>query len=585
MLSIKAANKKITLVILLLYSVAAYTQSVWIDSVKKVAAFQMTDTNKVFTLNSISDFYTLTEPDSAFVYAQQALALAEKLNFDKGKFWAIVSTNKALYMLGNYALELSFAFKAYPLGQKLNDLHAVGWSMGMLGDCYFNLGDYPTALMYYRRVKQLVEHNSMDDLFSIYSGLVPVFVHLHQYDSALFYAKKGYALQSQNPALNQPDANGYYAKAMVYRFLGEAFAATENLDSALYYYHLSIPYTEKGGIDMNKIDVYNGMADVHRKMGRLDSATWYAKKVTDKNLPKKYPASYLRSANTLAAIYELQHIPDSTLKYLRLAYSINDSLFNRDKTIAIQNIFFNEKEKEKDIAAATARLQDRYTAYFIIALFVILLVAAGIVTRNKRIRQLQLIRNSIADDLHDDIGSTLSSISIMSELAKEKSPQALPLLTSIEESTWAIQENMSDIVWTIKPGNDRFENILFRMELFAMEILEAKNINLEFNSDPSLVVTKLAMKQRKNFYLFFKEVINNAAKHSGANKVSVVLSRKDHQITMTIGDDGKGFDTSHVFVGNGMGSLKKRAAELNAYFNITSHVNCGTTVQLCFKIT
>jgi tetratricopeptide (TPR) repeat protein len=108
----------------------------------------------IFTLNSISDFYTQTEPDSAFAYAQQALALAEELNFDKGKFWAIVSTNKALYMLGNYALQLSFAFKAYPPGQKLNDLHARGWSLGMLGDCYFNLGAYSTALDYYRQVKQ-----------------------------------------------------------------------------------------------------------------------------------------------------------------------------------------------------------------------------------------------------------------------------------------------------------------------------------------------------------------------------------------------------------------------------------------------
>ena len=67
------------------------------------------------------------------------------------------------------------------------------------------------------------------------------------------------------------------------------------------------------------------------------------------------------------------------------------------------------------------------------------------------------MRNSIADDLHDDIGSTLSSISIMNELAKTKSPEALSLLTSIGESTSTIQENMSDIVWTIKAGNDRFE--------------------------------------------------------------------------------------------------------------------------------
>ena len=90
------------------------------------------------------------------------------------------------------------------------------------------------------------------------------------------------------------------------------------------------------------------------------------------------------------------------------------------------------------------------------------------------------MRNSIADDLHDDIGSTLSSISIMSELAKAKSPEALSLLASIGESTITIQENMSDIVWAIKSENDRFENVLQRMNQFASEILDAKNIELGF---------------------------------------------------------------------------------------------------------
>ena len=187
------------------------------------------------------------------------------------------------------------------------------------------------------------------------------------------------------------------------------------------------------------------------------------------------------------------------------------------------------------------------------------------------------MRNSIADDLHDDIGSALSSISIMSELAKANSPEALSLLTSIGESTTTIQENMSDIVWTIKSRNDHFENVLQRMNQFASEILDAKNIELDFKTDASLAASKLTMEQRKNFYLFFKEAINNAAKYSDAKNVSVCIAQKDHYIEMNISDDGKGFDTSKTFSGNGMSSLKKRAAELNGEYKITSHINEGTT--------
>ena len=93
------------------------------------------------------------------------------------------------------------------------------------------------------------------------------------------------------------------------------------------------------------------------------------------------------------------------------------------------------------------------------------------------------------------------------------------------------------------------------------------------------------MEQRKNFYLFFKEVINNAAKYSDAKKVSVCISQKDHYAEMNIRDNGKGFDTNKIFNGNGMNTLKKRAAELSGDFKIPSHINEGTVVRRRFKIT
>src|ERR1700709_1341041 len=103
---------------------------------------------------------------------------------------------------------------------------------------------------------------------------------------------------------------------------------------------------------------------------------------------------------------------------------------------------------------------------------------------------------------------------------------------------------MSDIVWTVNPKNDRFENVLLRMNLFASEMLEAKNIGLEFINDSTVATSHLSMKQRKNLYLFFKEAINNAAKYSGANKVTVAISKKDNSIDMNIADNGKGFDAT-----------------------------------------
>jgi two-component system, NarL family, sensor histidine kinase UhpB len=123
------------------------------------------------------------------------------------------------------------------------------------------------------------------------------------------------------------------------------------------------------------------------------------------------------------------------------------------------------------------------------------------------------------------------------------------------------------------------------MNQFASEIFEAKNIELDFTSDADLFNLRLTMKQRKNLYLFFKEAVNNAAKHSDAKRISIHIFQRDHHIEMIIKDDGKGFDTSQTFHGNGMSTLKKRIEELRGYFKIHSRINEGTIVELKFKIT
>ncbi|MEP6947677.1 MAG: ATP-binding protein [Ginsengibacter sp.] len=571
--------------ILLAYSFAVFSQAQWIDSVKRALAKRKADTNKVNTLINLSDAYRFSYPDSALIYAQKALALAERLHSDNQIFWSVVAANASLYVLGNYTLELDYAFKALPIAKKLNNPYTTGFSNGMLSDCYYNLGEYDTSLKYWRKVIQICEQDLPGERYAVYGNSSRIFNAMHQYDSALIYAKKSYELIEHTQALDINNYDGKRIRSILFTALGDAFEGKENHDSATFYYRMSIPYSAETHMEVNKIDDYNGMATVFQSIGRQDSAIWYAKKALDERIAKTYPLGLLKAANLLAAVYESKNNPDSSLKYLHISLAVKDSLFNREKTIAFQNIIFKEQEKQKDVEAAKIELQKRYRMYFLVALLTISLVIAGITIRNRRIRQLQNIRNRIADDLHDDIGSTLSSISIMNELAKAKSPDAFSLLTSIGESTSAIQENMGDIVWAIKAGNDRFENVLQRMNQFASEILDSKNIELEFASDASLSAIKLTMEQRKNFYFFFKEVINNAAKHSRAEKVSVCIDQKDHHIEMNINDNGKGFDANKIFSGNGMNTLKKRAAELNGDFKIASNIHEGTHVQLKFKIT
>src|SRR5690606_21888294 len=139
---------------------------------------------------------------------------------------------------------------------------------------------------------------------------------------------------------------------------------------------------------------------------------------------KSYPVSSLEAANLLSEIYDLENRPDSALKYVRMAVGLKDNLFNREKIIAIQDVHYREQENQKAIADVRLKLRNQFILYSSLFVFVSVLVIVVIALKNSRRKQLQSMRNSIADDLHDDIGSTLSSISILSELAKEKSPEA-----------------------------------------------------------------------------------------------------------------------------------------------------------------
>ena len=201
------------------------------------------------------------------------------------------------------------------------------------------------------------------------------------------------------------------------------------------------------------------------------------------------------------------------------------------------------------------------------------------------IQQEQNIRNRIAADLHDDIGSTLSSISIMSELAKSDSPTSGALLNSISEGAAAIQESMSDLVWAINPQNDRFNNVIQRMNQFASEILEAKSIDFHFTCKEGDYNEGLSGEQRKKIYLFFKEAINNAAKYSGATRVEATISVLDGRITLVIEDNGRGFDLAIDSSGNGLANFRQRADELGGSLTFESTIGEGTKIALSFKIT
>jgi two-component sensor histidine kinase len=203
--------------------------------------------------------------------------------------------------------------------------------------------------------------------------------------------------------------------------------------------------------------------------------------------------------------------------------------------------------------------------------------------RLKQLKKLQIIRNNIASDLHDDIGSTLNSISIYSEVAKQQAGKEIPALDQIGLNSRKIIESMSDIVWTINPENDPFEKIIIRMRSFAYQLLKAKKVEYTFEVDEKLNSIALPMQVRKNFYLVFKEAITNVVKYSEASRVSIDLFEKNKTIMLRIRDNGKGIPVNAQTLGNGLMNMTRRAEEIGGELNIISANDGGTEIELMLK--
>jgi signal transduction histidine kinase len=208
----------------------------------------------------------------------------------------------------------------------------------------------------------------------------------------------------------------------------------------------------------------------------------------------------------------------------------------------------------------------------------------------------QEIRNKIAQDLHDSIGSTLSSISVYSQVAKiyrqqQKEDQLKEALEKISETSGEMISEMNDIVWAINPRNDRMDVMLQRMESFAKPLLAARSIAFAFQYDEQVKSLNLDMTSRKNFYLIFKEAIHNVLKYSGCKNLHVSVQLREGRLLMRVRDDGAGFDTASVrqktsasLSGNGLHNMRLRAKEMKGEVYIESEPGKGTTVTLDFPI-
>jgi signal transduction histidine kinase/ligand-binding sensor domain-containing protein len=211
-------------------------------------------------------------------------------------------------------------------------------------------------------------------------------------------------------------------------------------------------------------------------------------------------------------------------------------------------------------------------------LFVGALVVAAYRYRVSRLLELERMRTRIATDLHDDIGSNLTRISLLSELAKQQSGNG-KLLGSIADIARESVASMNDIVWAISPQHDRIVDLTRRMRQHAEEVFSLRDIKLEFDAPASDVDIHLPVGTRRDVLLIFKEAVNNTARHSDCTRVVIDFRCEHHSLRLQISDNGSGFDLGSESEGHGLRSMARRASALGGELIIDSHLGEGTNVR------
>lgn len=217
----------------------------------------------------------------------------------------------------------------------------------------------------------------------------------------------------------------------------------------------------------------------------------------------------------------------------------------------------------------------------------LLLLWAAYQVRVNQLLALERVRHGIARDLHDDMGSTLSSISILSQIASQhhqhgRAEQVAGLLTQIGESSGRMLDSMDDIVWAINPAHDGLDTVTARMRTFASDVLEARGIDFSFTVAEDVLDHRLEMRARREFFLIFKETVNNLAKYAQCQTARLDLRIEQRHLILTVEDDGVGFDPAAPArgSGNGLTNMHTRAAALRAKLDFKTAPGQGTTVTL-----
>lgn len=531
------------------------------------------------TYSNISSlFYLLGKPDDAIQYQQKSIGIRQKLDDKKGLTITNINLGQLYLLKGSNDLSLSHLQQALKYAEELKNMKLIASASSALSAYYSRTKNYPEALIW--QTKGIVLFEALDDkqmLSRLYVSAGNLANAANDSAKSIANYKKGLKLAIAMD--NKENIANAYEKMSIF------FSGRHHYEQAHYNYKQYIAYrdsiTDKS--NLARITEIRTSYETEKKDGEI----------TRLNTLQKLKQLQIEKQEAVIA----GNVLEAKQKQAEIELLSKEKQLN-DEALEKQSLITKNKEQQLALAEKEAELREnqlvnqKMIQNLLLACLALVLLA-GFTWFNrfklrKKIQQqadLLAIRNSISKNLHDEIGSTLTSINILSNVSQKalssNPAQAREMLGKIAGQSKTVQEKMSDIVWAIRPENEKMDSLVARIREYASETLEALDIEISISLDDELLDKELPLQTRKELLLICKEAISNIAKHAEASRVALTFGRNKGQLELKIKDNGtwKGNGT-----GTGTKSMKERASQLGGSLSIIPD-NSGTLVHLFIPIT
>lgn len=487
---------------------------------------------------------------------------------------------------GNYLEATRWYRKSISIFENIGEKIGLANTLANLSNAYLEMEEYNRAL--------LSAHQSMsirndlgdkDGLTFLLGILTKVHFQLKQIDSAKFY-QESYISLAKASGRKKTLADSYLHLGQILQEAKQTKQALANYRQGIY---LATSIKHPKIFEFHKAAASHllEMNDPITAAAHLDTLSQIAHKTSNS-------AHWSEYYQLLSKSHELNNDYKSAMEAYKLSIEYKQKVVSESvkKQVAQMELQYELQKKGTELAQLAASKAKSRLWYNIVILICCVFIFVGLLLFYRYRYQQKIAyknhllkeRNRISAELHDEVGSALSAINLISYSGisnqNKSGIQLKQSLVIINQHAKQLMESISDLVWSMHPDNEQLERLVVRMKSFAAEVFEAVDVSFTFEYVETLTPLKMAPSLRKDLYLIFKELVNNVAKYANASKVKIVITHDENSILLHLEDNGCGFDQNKVIKGNGFDNIANRAAAHQGTAQWESKLGEGTKVRV-----